>query len=111
MRSKRPYDPMTALIRRVRAAAVQIDIAQARRIAAREADSIPPTQAERAHGAKAKVCSQARILLRSLPDLPPDKFAETAKNLRGCADALASRFEVTSEIHLGQRRRPGNQAA
>lgn len=111
MRFKRRYDPLRDLILNIRVAAAQIEEPAARRIAAREADRIPQTLVERAHGAKAKIAGLARAQMRALPTLAPEKFADAVSVLRGCADALASRFEVTSEIQLGRRGRSSTKAA
>lgn len=111
MRSRRRYDPFRELISEIRTAAAQINTPQARQVAAREADRIPLTQTERAHGAKAKIAGLARAQMRALPNLSPDKYADAVSVLRGCADALTSRFEVTSEVQLGRSRRSNHQAA
>lgn len=111
MRSKRRYDPLRDLIHNIRVAAVQIENHHARRIAAREADRIPQTLVERAHGAKAKIAGLARTQMRALPTLAPERYADAASVLRGCADALSSRFEVTSETQLGRRVRSSTKAA
>lgn len=103
-------DPMHQLIRELRTAARQIDNANARAVAAREADRIPITKAERAHGGKGKLARHARIELRALRKLSPAEFAEAAVRLRDCADALDSRFEVISEVHLGRMGRSGQAA-
>jgi hypothetical protein len=108
-RSKR--NPLDDLAREMRTAAAQIETAQARRVAAREADKIPLTKAEKAHGYKGKMARLGRQQMRALPDLPPEQFADAVSVLRGCADAILSRFEVTSEIHLGRKGRSSSNAA
>jgi hypothetical protein len=106
MRSKRHhYDPLRDLIANLRVAAAQITCANARRIAAREADRIPPSKTERAHGTKAKIAFMGRQQMRALPGLPRENWAEAADVMRNCADALDGRFELVSEIKLGERRR------
>lgn len=100
-----PYNPLTDLIRNMRVAAAQIEEPQARRIAASAADRIPLTRIEKAHGAKAKMARLGRLQMRALPDLPREKYADAQSVLRAVVDALDSRFEVTSETHLGQRAR------
>jgi hypothetical protein len=92
---------MRELIIQARAAAAQIDNAQARRIAAREADRIPLTAQERAHGRKGEVAKLARAHMRRLPDMPREEYPNAISVLRNCADALDSRFEVISETRLG----------
>lgn len=100
MSRMRRYNPMADLIRSIRVAAAQIDIPRAREIAAREAERIPLTMTEKAHGAKAKVAGLARAQMKALPGLSPEALPDAVDVLRGCADALDSRFEVTSETHL-----------
>jgi hypothetical protein len=112
MRFKQPRrrDPFRELISAIRVAARQIEIPAARRIAARQADQIPLTFVERAHGGRAKMAKLARQQMRSLSRLAPEDYADVAAILFGCADALDSHFEITSEIHLG-RKGPGSNAA
>lgn len=103
-RRHRP-DPLTRLVMAFRVAATGIAVPTVRRIAAREADTIPQTTVEKAHGGKGKVAEQGRAIMRHLPTMEPDDLAQAATELLACADALKSSFHVTSEIKLGERRR------
>lgn len=103
-RRHRP-DPLTRLVLAFRAAALSIDVPAARGIAAREADRIPETRVEKAHGGKGKVAEQGRAILRHLPTMAAEERQEAARDLRACADALQSAFTITSEVRLGERRR------
>lgn len=103
-RHQRP-DPLTRLVMAFRVAATSIDVPAVRRIAAREADSIPQTVVEKAHGGKGKVAEQGRAIMRHLPTMEPDELPQAAGDLLACAEALKSSFHITSEIKLGERRR------
>lgn len=105
-RRRHPLDPLTRLVANIRGAARCIHSPAIRRVAARMADEIPVTLLERANGAKAEMAKQARRIMRALPDMPPEAWDEAAIDLTACADALQSHFHVTSEIRLGDRRRP-----
>jgi len=108
---RRPYDPMRDLIQKIRVAAAQINEANARRIAAREAVRIPLTQTEKAHGKRGDVARRARALMRALPDMDPANYDESRDALLGFVEALESRFEVTSETSLGRKGRSDHHAA
>jgi len=103
-RRPRP-DPLARLVLAFRVAAHGIAVPAARAIAAREADRIPETRIEKAHGGKAKVAEQGRAILRHLPTMAPDDWFVAARDLRACAEVLQSGFIVTSEEKLGERRR------
>lgn len=105
MRRRRQPHPLTRLAIAMRVAAREIDKPIFRRQAAREAESIPVCNAERGGGKKGEMARLGRITLASLADADPETFPDKAMVLRGCADAITSRFEVTSEISLGDRRR------
>lgn len=102
---RRRPDPLTRLVLAFRVAALGVNVPMARDIAAREADRIPETRVEKAHGGKAKVAEQGRAILRHLPTMAPDDRPQAARDLRACADALQSAFHITSEVKLGDRRR------
>lgn len=101
---QRPYDPMRDLMQSIRVAAVQIEEAHARRIAARDADRIPLTRTERAHGRKAEIAQVARAIMRRLPDMPRSEYADAASTLRACAEALDSHFREEITPRRGMRR-------
>lgn len=111
-RRRHSYDPLRDLIRALRVAAAQIDTPRAREIAAREADRIPLTRTEKAHGAKAKIAALARCQMRRLPMLEGQAVIDAKAVLIGCADALASDFRPEPEPRPVARkgRRDGNPA-
>lgn len=106
MHRRRPRpDPLTRLVLAFRVAAQGINVPAVRRIAANEADRIPETRLEKAHGGKGKVAEHGRAIMRHLPTMEADDLAQAAADLLSAAEALKSSFHVTSEIRLGERRR------
>lgn len=97
--------PVTRLSIACGSAANNIRSQTFRKIARDDAERIPKTRLEIGGGRKGEMARMARALLAQLPDLQPGEFDEAAIRLRGFADAFSSRFEVTSEISLGDRRR------
>lgn len=100
--------PMDRLANAMGAAAANIESPRFRKMLAADADRIPVTNPERGSGRRGEMARLGRKTLASLKDLvdpTPDQLQELQMVLRGCRDAVQSRFEVTSEIKLGERRR------
>lgn len=97
--------PFTRLAAAMRVAALNINIPVFRKMARTSAETIPVWICERGQGKRADMARRGRALLATLPDLAPEQYAETQTLLRGYADAVMSRFEVTEEVSLGARRR------
>jgi hypothetical protein len=104
-RRRRPMDPLTRLSIAMGAAALNIKDARCRDLAAFDAERIPKCNAEIGGGRKGEMARLGRSMLARLKDLPPEQFNDAVIVLRGCADAITARFEVTSEVSLGDRRR------
>jgi hypothetical protein len=102
---RRELHPMTRLAIAMGSAASGIMDPTRRRIAAYDADKIPKCRAEIGGGRRGELARLGRVLLASLSTLPPEQLEDAAERLRAYADAIGSRFEVTSEISLGDRRR------
>lgn len=104
---RRRYDlhPLTRLAVAMGSAARNINSGDCRRIAAYDAEKIPKCRAEIGGGRKGEMARAGRELLASLPGLEPGEYADAVARLQAYADAISSRFEVTNEESLGDRRR------
>lgn len=105
IRRRRPTHPFTRLAMAMRVAALHIKDARFRKLAAREAETIPVWNCEIGGGQRGEMARWGRKLLARLPEMPPEQFDEAVILLRGYADAIGSRFEITSETKLGDRRK------
>lgn len=105
MKGKRSLYPLTRLAIAMGSAALNINSATFRKMAVHEAATIPKCRAEIGGGRRGEMARDGRALMAKLLDLKPEELADAAERLRACADAVGSRFEVTSEVSLGDRRR------
>ena len=96
---------MQRLIRELRYAARFGHLASARRVAARAANDIPQTIAEKMRTVKGHLAFQARAIMRGLPFLSDEDFECVRAELKFLADALDGGTEIVSETHLGKRKR------
>ena len=106
-RHKRPYDPLRDLALAARAAARFIGDETCRRLAARDAQTIPKSPCERhRESRRGKFASHARAVLASLPDAPPEQWPELQKTLRGCAEMMLDAPGAHWEIEeIGAKKR------
>lgn len=109
-RNKRRRHARFELVTALRVAALNIADAEHRRIAARNAESISKCFPERYGKGWGEVAAQGRAILRTLPDLKPEAFAETAAILRQCADVVQHGAAVESETNLYDRSRGRRRA-
>ena len=97
--------PLTRLAIEMGAAARNINSQTLRNAAAASVKTIPKCRAELGGGRRGEIARAGRALLLQLADLPADQLDDAATRLRAYADAVGSRFEVTSETSLGDKRR------
>ncbi len=106
-----PNHSLRKLIAEIRYAAANIESAQFRAVAAREAGRIPETLVEKSRAKKGEIARLARQIMRRLPELDGvNELMEAQIVLRNCADALDAPFEKTSETWPG-RRQPARAGA
>lgn len=106
---RRRIHPLSRLALAMGVAARDIALPAARVQAARDAENIPVSNIERGRGKKGEMARLGRATLASLPGLAPEQFADAQSVLRGCRDAVMARFEETSFVQLGRRRRGGTR--
>lgn len=100
--------PLDRLAVAMGAAAANIHDARFRKMLANDAQRIPVSNPEIGGGRRGEMARLGRKTLASLKDLvdpTADQLLELQQILRGCRDAVQSRFEVISEVKLGERRR------
>ena len=105
MKPRRDMHPMTRLAIACGSAANNIRNPLFRKMAGEDSAKIPKTRGEIGGGRRGEMARAGRALLSQLPGMAPEDFDDAALRLRGYADAISSRFEVTSEVSLGDRRR------
>ena len=105
MKRRHSLHPMTRLSVALGVAARHIGDLQFRKQAVRDAHNIPKCRSEIGGGRRGEMARLGRKTMLGLLDLAPDQYPDAAAILRACADAVASRFEVTDEVALGERRR------
>jgi hypothetical protein len=104
MRRRGTIYPLTRLAIAMGSAARNIHDARRRKIAESDAARIPKCAVETGVGKKGEIARRGRALLARLSTLQPDELAGAADELRACAGAISSRFEVTSEVTYRGRR-------
>lgn len=104
-RERPRFDPLKRLALEMRVAAERLHDPYWRRVAAREAERIPPTLIEQHRAKKGEMARLGRSTMKRLPDMREDELVEAEAILKGCADAITSHFRITSESWMGQRRR------
>jgi hypothetical protein len=104
MSRRRHKHPMTRLAIAMGVAAHNVEAAWFRKEAVREAQTIPVSNAEIGGGRRGEMARLGRKTMLALADMPAEDRAEAVIVLRACRDAVMSRFEVTSETRLGERR-------
>lgn len=103
--ARRRKNPLEALLFQIRIAANNITQPAFRRAAAHDADSLAQTWPEKVRGRRGEAATMARAIMRRLPEMPPEELAQAKTDLLACHDAIGSRFEETSVVTLGTKRR------
>lgn len=104
---RQQLSPKIRLVIALGSAARNINNVQHRIAAAREAQTIPLSAAERFNrGPHGRMARAARAILASLDTLEPERLTEAAQAMANYADALAApSHRVFEETQLGHRRR------